>query len=392
MVFFNIMKWVPRSSLERRIAAATADYPIVMLVGPRQCGKSSLARRMAERRKGAYFDLEDPENPLRPDVAKAFLADLRGLVVMDEVQREPKLFALLRVLADRRPVRARFLLLGSASPALAKNASESLAGRVAQIEMAGFSLDEVGAANWKRRWSRGGLPPAYLAGTDEKSHDWRVHFIQSLLERDLPQLGVRVPAVAMRRFWMMLAHYHGQVWNAADLGRAMGVKEDTARHYLDILSGAYMVRQLPPWFENTGKRVVKAPKIYLRDTGLLHTLLNLRTIREVWSHPRLGFSWEGFAMEQVIGATEAEQDAYFYRTHAGAELDLLIVRGGKRYGFEFKFEDSPRPSRSMYVARDDLRLEHLWVVHPGKLSVPLTESISTLPLGQVCDAAEHMRG
>lgn len=384
------MKWIPRTDLERRIERATAEYPVTLLLGPRQCGKSSLARRVAARRKGAWFDLEDPETPLRPETAKAALGDVKGLVVLDEVQRAPHLFPLLRVLADRRPLPARFLLLGSASPALAKNASESLAGRVAHVAMAGLDLRELGAGNWKRRWSRGGLPPAYLAGSDEKSYAWRQHFIQSLLERDLPPLNIRVPAAALRRFWTMLAHYHGQVWNAAELARAMGVKEDTARHYLDILIGAFMVRQLPPWFENTGKRVVKAPKVYLRDTGLLHALLNLKTVEQVWAHPRFGFSWEGFAMEQVIGAAQAERDAYFYRTHAGAELDLLIVRGGTRYGFEFKFEDAPQPTRSMFVAVEDLKLKRLWVVHSGDRALPLADKISTLPLVLIADAVREM--
>lgn len=376
--------------MERRIERTVSEYPVTLLLGPRQCGKSSLARRLATRRKGTCFDLEDPETSLRPESAKAALGDLKGLVVLDEVQRMPELFPLLRVLADRRPVRARFLLLGSASPALVRNASESLAGRVAHVAMSGFALHEVGAGNWKRRWSRGGLPPAYLAGSDARSHAWRMHFIQSLLERDLPPLNIRVPAAALRRFWTMLAHYHGQVWNAAELARAMGVKEDTARHYLDILTGAFMARQLPPWFENTGKRVVKAPKVYLRDTGLLHALLNLKTVEEVWSHPRFGFSWEGFAMEQVIGAAQAEPDAYFYRTHAGAELDLLIVRGGKRYGFEFKFEDAPKPTRSMHVAMEDLKLNRIWVVHGGERATPLAEGISTLPLGGIHEAAAEM--
>lgn len=273
---------------------------------------------------------------------------------------------------------------------LVKNASESLAGRVAHLAMSGFDLTEVGAANWKRRWSRGGLPPAYLAGTDAKSYDWRQHFVQSLLERDLPPLNIRVPAAALRRFWIMLAHYHGQVWNAAELARSMGVKEDTARHYLDILTAAFMVRQLPPWFANTGKRVVKSPKVYLRDTGLLHALLNLKTVEQVWAHPRFGFSWEGFAMEQVLSATQAEQDAYFYRTHAGAELDLLIVRGGKRYGFEFKFEDAPKPTRSMHVTMEDLNLDRIWVVHSGDRKLPLADGISTLPLAHVAEAVWEM--
>jgi predicted AAA+ superfamily ATPase len=261
---------------------------------------------------------------------------------------------------------------------------------VAYVDMGGFTLEEAGAANWKRLWTRGGFPPAYLAGNNEKSHAWRLNFIQSFLERDIPQLGVRVPALALRRFWTMLAHYQAQPWNAAELARAMGVKEDTARHYLDILTGAFMVRQLLPWFENTGKRLVKAPKTYLRDTGLLHSLLGLRTPEQVLAYPRLGFSWEGFALEQVIRAAQAERDAYFYRTHAGTELDLLIMRGGRRYGFEFKFEDAPRPTRSMHGAIADLGLEHLWVVFAGERTMALADRISTLPLARLGEAVARM--
>jgi len=384
------MRWVPRQELQRRIEAAVREYPVTLLLGARQCGKTSLARRVAAGRKGAFFDLEDPETALRAEVARAVLSDIRGLVVIDEIQRQPELLPLLRVLADRRPLPARFLILGSASPAIVKGASESLAGRVAYVDMGGFSLEEAGAANWKRLWTRGGFPPAYLAGSHEKSHTWRLNFIQSFLERDIAQLGIRVPAPALRRFWTMLAHYHGQSWNAAELARAMNVKEDTARHYLDILSGALMVRQLQPWFENTGKRLVKAPRTYFRDTGLLHSLLGLSTTDQVLAHPRLGFSWEGFALEQVLRAAQAERDAYFYRTHAGTELDLLIMRGGRRYGFEFKFEDAPKPTRSMHNAFADLGLEHLWVVFSGERSMALADRISTLPLANVGEAVRGM--
>jgi hypothetical protein len=374
------MRWIPRERLEGRVATALREYPVTLLLGPRQCGKTTLARRISEGRRGGYFDLEDPETPLRPETAGAILKDLRGLVVIDEIQRQPRLFELLRVLADRRPVRARFLILGSASPAIVRAVSESLAGRVAYVDMGGFVLEEVGARNWKRLWTRGGLPSAYLAASDAKSDDWRRHFIQSFLERDVPQLGIRVGASVLRRFWTMLAHYHAQPWNAADLARAMSVKEDTARHYLDILTGAFMVRQLMPWFENVGKRVVKSPKVYFRDTGLLHSLLGLTTTDQVLGHPRFGFSWEGFAMEHVLRAVQGERDAYFYRTHAGAELDLLIMRRGKRYGFEFKFEDAPRASRSMHVVIEDLGLEHLWIVYSGERALSLGDRISTLPL------------
>jgi len=384
------MHWVKREVLERRIAAARRQFPVTLLLGPRQCGKTSLARRIAADRGAAYFDLEDPETTLRPEAAKAVLKDLRGLVVIDEVQRQPELFPLLRVLADRRPLSAHFLLLGSASPEIIKGTSESLAGRVAHVDMAGFSLAETGAPNWRRLWTRGGFPAAYLAGSSEQSHVWRLQLIQSFLERDIPQLGIRIPAVALRRFWTMLAHYHAQPWNAADLARSMSVKEDTARHYLDILCGAFMLRQLPPWFENTGKRVLKAPKVYFRDTGLLHSLLGLRSPEQVLAHPRFGFSWEGFALEQVIQAAETEQDAYYYRTHAGAELDLLLLRSGKRYGFEFKFEDAPRMTRSMHVAIEDLRLEHLWVVFNGERALPLGEKTSTLPLADVASVVRRL--
>lgn len=385
------MKWLDRSALARRLEVAIRAFPVTLLLGPRQCGKTSMARRIATQRRATYFDLEDPETPLRPEAAKAILKDLRGLVVIDEVQRQPGLFALLRVLADRRPLPARFLLLGSASPAIAKGASESLAGRVAHVDMSGFSLTEVGAENWRRLWTRGGFPAAYLAGSHEKSHTWRMHFMQSFLERDLPQLGIRIPAAALWRFWTMLAHYHGQPWNAADLARAMSVKEDTVRHYLDILTGAFMVRQLQPWFENTGKRVLKAPKVYFRDTGLLHSLLGLRTPEQTLSHPRFGFSWEGFAMDQIIRTADGERDAYYYRTHAGAELDLLLMRAGKRYGFEFKFEDAPKMTKSMHVALADLRLEHLWVVFNGERRLPMAERVSTLPLADLQSAIANLR-
>ena len=384
------MKWVERAGLEAEIASAIRAYPVTLLLGPRQCGKTSLARRLAGARKATYFDLEDPETPLRPEEAATVLRGLRGLVVIDEVQRQPGLFPLLRVLADRRPLPARFLLLGSTAPSLVRGVSESLAGRVAYVDMGGFTLVEAGAGNWKRLWSRGGLPGAYLAASDLKSHGWRMHFIQSFLERDIPQLGIRVPAAALRRFWTMLAHYQAQPWNGSELGRAMGVKEDTARHYLDILGGAFMVRQLLPWFENAGKRVVKAPKVYFRDTGLLHSLLGLRTSDQVLGHPRFGFSWEGFALNEVLRAARAERESYYYRTHAGTELDLMIMRGGKRYGFEFKFGDAPRPTKSMHIARQDLGLEHLWVVYSGVRAMPLADGITTLPVADVRDVVSRL--
>ncbi|MBM3789471.1 MAG: ATP-binding protein [Acidobacteria bacterium] len=376
-------RWIARPDIEARIEKGLRHFPVTLILGPRQCGKTTLARKVCKARKGTYFDLEDPETALKPETAKLVLGDLKGLVVIDEVQRQPQLFALLRVLADRRPISTRFLILGSASPDLVKDVSESLAGRVTYVDMGGFLLHEVGEAGQSALWVRGGFPEAFLARSESASYRWRNDFIRSFLERDIPQLGIRIPAPALRRFWTMLAHYHGQIWNAAELGRAMGVKEDTARKYCDILSGAFMVRQLPPWFENIGKRLVKAPKVYLRDSGLLHTLLGLKGRFQVLSHPKFGFSWEGFALEHIIRFAWADRDAYFYRTHAGAELDLMLLRHGRRYGFEFKYEDAPTVTRSMRVAFEDLKLERLWVIHPGERSYPLSEYAEVVPLAQV---------
>lgn len=374
---------IGRPQLITQVSQSLQHYPVTLILGPRQCGKTTLAREIHATQGGTYFDLEDPETPLHPPAAKLILKDLRGLVVIDEFQRQPELLELLRVLADRRPLPARFLVLGSASPLLVKGVSESLAGRVGYVQMSGFSLEEVGADQQGALWIRGGFPSSFLADGEQLSHAWRSNFVQSFLERDLPQLGIRIPAHALRRFWTMVAHFHGQVWNAADLARSMGTKEDTARRYLDLLSSAFMVRQLPPWFENLGKRLVKAPKVYLRDTGLLHTLLGLRDRLQVQSHPKLGLSWEGFALEQLICMAQAESDAFFYKTYAGAELDLLLVRKGKRYGFEFKYEDAPRTTKSMHVVFADLALEKLWVVHPGERRYPLREGIEAMPLARV---------
>jgi hypothetical protein len=406
------MTFIDRPVIVKRIRDALAEYPVTLLLGPRQCGKTTIARAFHKANGGTYFDLEDPETPLKPEIAKQVLKDLKGLIVIDEFQRQPELFPLVRVLVDREDNPARFLILGSASikgahvapstgqsppasgyPAtpsarrsswesteLVRGVSESLAGRVAYVDMSGFSMDEVGADGSDDLWIRGGFPNSFLARNDDQSYQWRLNFIASFLERDIPQLGIRVPAYALRRFWVMLAHHHGNIWNAADLGRAMGTKEDTARKYLDILSGSYMVRQLPPWFSDTGKRLVKAPKVFIRDPGLLHALLGLKDRTQIHSHPKLGFSWKGFAIEQIILITGAEKDAYFYKTHGGAELDLLIMRGGKQYGFEFKYSDAPKVTKAMHVVFNDLDLEKLWVVYPGEKSYPLDEGIDVVPL------------
>jgi predicted AAA+ superfamily ATPase len=374
---------IERKKLLSRTTNSIKRYPVTLLIGPRQCGKTTLANEIFDAMGGHYFDLEDPETPLKPEIAKLILKDLKGLVVIDEFQRQPELFTLIRVLADRKPLPARFLILGSASPILVRGVSESLAGRVSYIRMSGFSLDEISPAHCDTLWIRGGFPLSFLAEDNQMSYEWRSNFIQTFLERDIPQLGIRIPASTLRRFWMMLAHYHGQLWNSAVLARSLGSKEDTARKYLDILTGAFLVRQLPPWFENIGKRLVKAPKVYIRDMGILHTLQGIKDKLQLQSHPNLGFSWEGFALEQVIEMTNSEEEVYFYKTHGGAELDGLLVRNGKRYGFEFKYEDSPKSNKSMHIVSQDLGLHRLWVIYPGTQTYPLSGKIEVVPLTQL---------
>jgi predicted AAA+ superfamily ATPase len=380
---------IPRPHALGRITTAFRVHPVVALLGPRQCGKTTLARMIAESEPCTYFDLESPVDLRRLSSPMTVLEGLSDLVIIDEIQRQPDLFELLRVLVDRPQNVARFLVLGSASPQLVKGVSESLAGRIGLVDLSGFDLREVGAQQRNRLWMRGGFPRSFLALDDTDSMSWRENFIRTFLERDIPQLGITIPAETLRRFWTMVAHYHGQVWNAAELARSLGTSENTARRYLDILAGAYMVRVLPPWFENLRKRQVKAPKIYIRDSGILHALLQLPSLAELQGHPKLGSSWEGFALEYVIGAINT-RDAYFWATHAGAELDLLAMVKGKRYGFEFKYADAPGRSRSMHVAIEDLGLAHLWVIYPGHQEYALDDKISVIPIDTVSHLAAEL--
>jgi predicted AAA+ superfamily ATPase len=373
---------IPRDRALDRLTQALRIHPVAALLGPRQCGKTTLARAYAERDPSAFFDLENPVDLRRLSAPIRTLETLSGLVIIDEVQRRPELFELLRVLVDRPDNPARFLVLGSASPHLVRNVSESLAGRIGFVDLSGFDLTEVGSAERTRLWVRGGFPLSFLAADDATSMTWRQDFIRTFLERDIPQLGITIPAETLRRFWTMVAHYHGQVWNAAQLARSLGASENTARRYLDILAGAFLVRVLPPWFENIGKRQVKAPKVYMRDSGILHALLQLGTLQDVLGHPKLGSSWEGFALEQVLTALQT-RDAYYWATHGGAELDLLVSVSGKRYGFEFKYADAPATTRSMHVAIDDLALEHLWAIYPGHDEYDLTQTVSVMPVESV---------
>jgi predicted AAA+ superfamily ATPase len=379
---------VPRSAASR-VRDALRRTPIVSLLGPRQAGKTTLARTLAQGRKSTLFDLEDPRDVARLSLPMSALEPLRGLVVIDEVQRMPGLYEVLRVLADRPRTPARFLLLGSADPRLVRGVSESLAGRVSHVDIGGFDLSEVGPEHFRKLWTRGGLPRSYLARSAATSLAWRRDYVRDFLQRDLSELGVTIPAATLGRFWNMVAHYHGGIWNAAEFARSLGASENTARHYLDLLSGAWAVRQLQAWFENMGKRQVRSPKIYVRDAGLLHALLDVETEGELMGHHKAGASFEGFVIEQILALLPA-QEAYFWATHQGAELDLLVQRGGKRYGFEVKLSDAPTVTRSMRIALADLNLARLFIVHPGVQRYDVGDGIEVLPVSGLPELAKEL--
>ena len=382
---------IDRPRYRAEVEVRLKNSPVVALLGPRQTGKTTLARQIARSQSTHYLDLEDEAVVKRLSEPKTALEPLTGLVVLDEVQRKPELFALLRVLADRRPLPARFLILGSASPWLVRGVSESLAGRVSFVDVHGFDLEEVGVKSLRSLWWRGSFPNAFLAGTEADCRRWQDDFMRTLLERDLPQLGISTPAATLRRFWNMIAHFHGQIWNAAELARSLSASEPTARNYLDTLTSMFLVRQLQPWFENLGKRQVKAPKVYVRDSGLLHALLGLDSFYALEGHPKLGASWEGFALEQVLRIT-GDQQAYFWATHSGAELDLLVHWRGQRWGFEFKYSDAPVMTKSMHVALADLKLERIFTIYPGKEAYPMHEKVEALPLAQLHERLGQIGG
>ncbi|MGQ0834889.1 MAG: ATP-binding protein [Gammaproteobacteria bacterium] len=368
-----------RTGLLDRIRRALKRSRVVALIGPRQSGKTTLARQIVPNRSLNYFDLEEPASLALLSQPMTALEGLRGIVVIDEIQHRPDIFPVLRVLADRRPLPARFLILGSASPELLRQSSESLAGRIETIAISGFSLGEVGAPSLNRHWQRGGFPLSFLARTNDDSFTWRQQFIQTFLERDLPQLGIRIPAPAALRFWTMVAHSHGSIWSSADPARSLGIGESTVRRYLDLFTTLLIVRQLQPWHENLTKRQVKAPKVYVRDSGLLHALLGIRTENDLLAHPKGGASWEGYAVEEVLNALEPDQ-AYFWATHQGAELDLLLFKGGRRLGIEIKRADAPTITPSMRIALTDLRLEQLIVLYPGSRTYELDRRVHVVPL------------
>ncbi|MCP4799553.1 MAG: ATP-binding protein [bacterium] len=376
---------IKRNEYQNKIKKALSRAPVVALLGPRQCGKTTLAK---EIESSHYFDLESPADQNRLINPEMALESLSGLIIIDEIQLKPELFNILRVLVDKKSVSCQYIILGSASPDIIKHASESLAGRIEFIDMSGFDLTEIDNSN--TLWVRGGFPRSYLAKNNDNSVAWREDFIRTFLERDIPQLGINIPPVTMRRFWTMLAHSHGQTWNGSELGRSIGATDKTVRKYLDVLTGTFMTRQLQPWFENIKKRQVKSPKIYIRDSGIMHTLLGIENHRQLLSHPKLGASWEGFALEQVLNCLKIDQ-AYFWATHSDAELDLLFFSGSKRYGVEFKFSEAPKTSRSMRVAIDDLNLEKLWIVYPGEHAYAIDDKISVMPLSKLGELNSALR-
>lgn len=381
-----------RKTLAGEILDGLRHSPVVALLGPRQSGKTTLARQVA--RSGAlsfderlnYFDLEDPAHLERLSTPRLALERLEGLVVIDEVQHRPELFPILRVLADRDGATARFLVLGNASRDLIRQGSETLAGRIQFVEVTPFHLKETGPGSLDALWLRGGFPPSFLAESDDASWRWRDAYIRTFLERDIPALGIRIPPLGLRRFWMMLAHYHGQIFNASEIGKSLGVADTTVARYLDVLAGTFMVRRLAPWFENLQKRQVKRPKIYFRDSGILHRLLGIADLGQLVTHPKLGASWEGFALEQVIRLSGVPaEEAFFWGVHNQAELDLLLFLKGRRFGFEVKYTDAPKITSSERSALEHLQLERLTVVIPGEADYPLADRIRVLGIDRMLE-------
>jgi predicted AAA+ superfamily ATPase len=365
----------PQDLLE--ITRLMAVFPVTAILGPRQCGKTTLAQTL---NADHHFDLENPRDVARLEQPQLALEDLKGLIAIDEIQRQPGLFPLLRYLVDHEAGQ-KYVILGSASPDLIRQGSETLAGRIAFHELGGFRLSDVGGDNVSTLWLRGGLPRSFLAETEEESLVWRRQYISTFLERDIPQLGITIPARTLRRFWIMLSHYHGQILNYSELARSFGVSDMTVRRYCEILEGAFMVRLLAPWAMNIGKRVVRRPKLYLRDSGLLHALISIETMDQLRSSPKLGASWEGFALDSICRILNRQtHELYFWRTHAGAELDMFWQWGGRNWGLECKYQDAPRMTASMRAALQDLNLAGLWVVYPGRAAYPLAENVWVLPL------------
>lgn len=359
-----------------------SSFPVTAILGPRQCGKTVLANQI---KFDHYFDLENPRDSVRLENPQLALEDLKGLIVIDEIQRTAGLFQLIRYLVDTNK-KQKYLILGSASGDLIQQSSESLAGRIGHHRLAGFTIPDIGKKNLKKLWLRGGFPRAYLAKSINGCFLWLENYITTFLERDIPQLGISIPARTLRRFWMMISHYHSQILNHSEIGRSFGVSDITVKKYINILEGTFMLRVLQPWHTSTKKRIIKRPKIYIRDSGIFHSLMSIETKKQLFSHNKLGASWEGFALEYIARSLDKrDEELYFWQTHAGAELDLFWQNGGKNWGIEFKYADAPRKTRSMEIALKDLKLAHLWVIYPGKVNYKLSKKISVVSLSNIKD-------
>ena len=380
---------IDRKQYKHLVNEGLRRSPVTALLGPRQCGKTTLAGMIGDERGAHYFDLESTVDRQRLENPELMFDALSGLVILDEIQLMPKLFSVLRVVVDKKASQLQFLILGSASPEIIKNVSETLAGRVEFVELSGFDLGEIKNSAWREHWVRGGFPRSFLADSDADSLAWREGFIRTFLERDIPQIGISIPPSSMRRFWTMLANYHGQIWNGSELGRAMGVSDKTVRSYLDLLTGTFMVRQLQPWYENIKKRQVKSPKIYLRDTGILHSLLQISGYHSLSGNPKIGASWEGYIIEQIMQGIRPPE-AYFWATHSGAEIDLFLVYNNRRYGFEIKMTETPKITKSMRVAGADLALDHTLIIYPGIHLYPMDKGITAVPFSKVPQLAETL--
>ena len=376
---------IKRNEIITRVEQAVKRSQVTAILGPRQCGKTTLAHMFAKKKESVhFFDLEDPLVHTQLQNPQLILTPLKGLIILDEIQLKPELFSLLRVLSDRNPLPARFLILGSASPDIIRHTSESLAGRIEFIEIQGFSLKETDGQSLKKLWLRGGMPRSFLANSEEDSIAWRNDFIRTFLERDILKLGYRLTSMTMRRLWYMLAHYHGQIWNASAIGGALGLDYKTVNHYLDILAGTYTVKIIQPWHENIKKRQVKSPRVYIQDSGILHTLLDVSNFMELTRHPKCGASWEGFAIMQLLSRTDVKE-GYFWSTYQGAEIDLLIKKGPKKIGFECKFSDAPKLTKSMITALETLDLSHLYIIYPGETSYALHLKITVISLSEIVE-------
>ena len=381
------MGFIPRKKDSQDVQKLISLFPLTAILGPRQCGKTTLAKTLDYNH---YFDLENPRDAVALEQPQLALEDLEGLIVIDEIQRTPNLFPLLRHLVDNRPSQ-KYLILGSASPDLLQQSAESLAGRISYFMLGGLSLSDVGPENLKSLWLRGGFPKSYTARTDDESVLWRQNYISTFVERDIPQLVMSIPSRSVRRFWIMLSHYHGQVINYSALGRSFGISDVTVRRYCEILEQTFMIRVLQPWSVNIGKRLVKRPKIYLRDSGLFHSLQSIERMDELFTHPKLGASWEGFALESVCRILDKpDQELYFFNTHSGVELDLLWQKAGRTWGVEFKYADAPRLTKSMKTVMEDLALSALWIVYPGKTSYRLAENILVIPLRELGESFNYV--